>query len=84
MNTRHVSGDSVYFKRANDKQWKGPGKILGQDRHQVLVKCRSHYVCVHWCRPSLIWSTNIGDNNTNNKVGTNEIKEVEHKVNLTM
>ena len=36
--TKYISGDSAYFKRANDKQWKGPGKVLGQDRQQVLVK----------------------------------------------
>ena len=36
--TKYVSGDCVYSKRANDKPLKGPGKVLGPDEHQVLVK----------------------------------------------
>ena len=77
--TKFISGDSVYFKRANKKWWKGPGKVLGQDQQQVLVKHGSYYVHVHPCRLSLTWSTNIKNNNTNNKVEIDEIKEVEHK-----
>ena len=81
--TKHISGDSVYFKRANDKQWKGPRKVLGQDRQQALVKYGSYYVRVHSCRLSLTWSTNIKNNNTNNNIETDEIKEVKHKVDPT-
>ena len=40
-NKIRISGDSAYFKRASDKRWKGPRKVLGQDGQQVLVK----YVC---------------------------------------
>ena len=77
--TKYVFGDSVYFKRVNDKRWRGPGKFLGQDRQQVLVKHGSYYFSVHQCRLSLTRSTNIGNNNTNNQVQSDEIKEVEHK-----
>ena len=63
--TKYISGDSVYFKRAHDKRWKGSGKVLGQDGQQVLVKYGSYYVCVHPCRLSLTRSTNIGNSNTN-------------------
>lgn len=37
-------GDSVYFKRANYKKWRGPGKVLGDDGQQELVKYSSNYV----------------------------------------
>ena len=53
-NTKYVSSDSVYFKRVNDKQWKGPRKVLGQDGQQVLVKYGSYYDHVQLCRLSLI------------------------------
>ena len=46
----NINGDSVYFKRANKRLWRGPGKVLGQDGQQVLVKYRSNYVRVHPCR----------------------------------
>ena len=77
--TKYVPGKSVYLKRANDKRWKRPGKVLKQDRRQVLVKYGSHYVRVQPCRFLLTRSTNIRNNNTNNKVETNEIEEVKHK-----
>ena len=35
---RFLSGDVVYYKKKNMKQWQGPGKVLGQDGAQVLVK----------------------------------------------
>ena len=58
--TKYVSGDSAYFKRTNDKRWRGPGKVLQQDGQQVLVKNGNHYVRVHLCRLSLTGSTIIG------------------------
>ena len=30
-NNVFVTGDSVYYKRANDRKWRGKGKVLGQD-----------------------------------------------------
>ena len=49
---RYVTGDKVYYKRAADKNWKGPGTVLGQDGQQVLVKHGGVYVRVHPCRLS--------------------------------
>ena len=51
--TKYITGDSVYFKKINKKRWRGPGKVLGQDGQQVLVKYGSNYVRVHPCRLSL-------------------------------
>ena len=42
--THFLTGDSVYFKRARKKQWRGPGKVLGQDGQQVLIKYGANYV----------------------------------------
>ena len=33
-----VSGDSVCYKRASNRRWRGPAKVLRKDGQQVLVK----------------------------------------------
>ena len=50
---KYITGDIVYYKRANDRRWKGPASVLGQDGQQVLVKHGSHYIRVHPCRLTL-------------------------------
>ena len=52
--TKYITGDSVYFKKIYEKRWRGPGRVLGQDGQQVLVKYSSNYVRVHLCRLSLV------------------------------
>ena len=49
-----MTGDQVYFKRANTQEWHGPATLLGQDGQQVLVKSGSIYIRVHPCRLQLI------------------------------
>ena len=33
-----ATGDCVYYKHSDSNRWKGPGKVLGQDGQQVLMK----------------------------------------------
>ena len=47
---KYETGDSVYYKRDSSKAWHGPGKVLGQDGQQVLIKHGSYYIRVHPCR----------------------------------
>ena len=47
-----LTGDCVYFKRAHKNQWRGPGKVLGQDG-QVLIKYGANYVRIHPCHITL-------------------------------
>ena len=47
---RYITGDVVFYKRNNSKQWKGPGKVIGQESQQVLIKHGGIYVRVHPCR----------------------------------
>ena len=49
-----MTGDQIYFKRANSREWHGPTIVLGQDGQQVLVKSGSTYILVHPCRLQLI------------------------------
>ena len=47
---KYMTGDQVYFKRANSREWHGPATVLGQDRQQVLIKSGSTYIRVYPCR----------------------------------
>ena len=50
---KFVTGDKVFYKRADTKNWKGPGVVIGQDSQQVLIKHGGVYVKVHPCRVML-------------------------------
>ena len=41
------NGQSVYYKRADSLEWKGPGIVIGKENQTVFVKHESAYVCVH-------------------------------------
>ena len=49
-NNKFVSGDIVYYKRNDCRKWKGPGKVIGSDSSNVLIKHGSNYLRVHACR----------------------------------
>ena len=51
---KYMTGDQVYFKRANSREWHGPATVPGQDGQQVLVKSGSTCIRVHPCRLQLI------------------------------
>ena len=43
-------GDKVYYKRPNKNEWRGPGKVIGQDGVVVFVRHGGQVVRVHVCR----------------------------------
>ena len=45
-----VSGESVYYKRACDRRWKGLAVVLRKNGQKVLVKHSGIYFCCHPCR----------------------------------
>ena len=51
---KYITGDHVYFKRADSREWHSPTTVLGQDRQQVLLKNGSSYAKVHPCRVQMI------------------------------
>lgn len=65
--TKYVTGDSVYYKRNNQNGWHGPGRVIGQDGQNVLVKHGSYYVRVHPCRVQLIDSNVEGTRRSPNQ-----------------
>ena len=46
---KFCSGDIVYYKRKDQRSWKGPGSVIGQDGQQVIVKHGAYTVRVHPC-----------------------------------
>ena len=52
-NTKFFCGDIVYYKRNDNRRWKGPGKVIGSDSSCVLIKHGAQYVRVHACRVML-------------------------------
>ena len=53
-------GDKVYYKRPDNKEWKGPGKVIGQDGVVVFVRHGGQVVKVHVCRLRKV-SHGLGD-----------------------
>ena len=51
---KYVTGDSVYYKRIDSKEWHRLAKVLSQDDLEMLVKNGSNYIRVHPCRLQLI------------------------------
>ena len=50
---RHINnGDSVYYKRNSDKDWHGPGTIIGIDGKVVLVRHGGNILRVSPCHLS--------------------------------
>ena len=49
-NTRYMQGDTVYYKRDDEKRWRGPGSVIGQTGSVVLVKVPTGLVTVHTSR----------------------------------
>ena len=56
----YTTGDKVYYKRAAEIKWRGPGTVIGQDGQQVLVKHGGVYVRGHPCRLTLERKTVVG------------------------
>ena len=46
----YASGDKVFFKRNAEKRWLGPGRVIGQDGKQVVVKFGGQIYRVHTSR----------------------------------
>ena len=51
-------GDIVYYKHKDSDKWKGPGKVVGEENKQILVKHGGYCIRVHTCSLQLV--DNIG------------------------
>ncbi len=60
----YVTGDKVYYKRADCLEWKGPGVVIGQDGAVVFVRHGGTLVRVHQSR---LCKTNTQDQESQDK-----------------
>ena len=52
--TKYLTSDMVFYKRNdNNREWRGPGSVIGHDGQQVQVKHGSPYICFLLCRLTL-------------------------------
>lgn len=49
-NKRYLCGEEVFYKRDEDKKWRGPGRVIGQDGSKILIKIPTGLITVHSCR----------------------------------
>ena len=45
-----VPGEKIYYKRKMDKDWRGPGKVLGKESNFVLIRHGAAYYRCHPCQ----------------------------------
>ena len=74
-------GDSVYFKR-QDNKWHGPGKVIGRDGKQILVKhggavIRAHTFRIQGCAPQASVAADRGDAENNATVRNSQLDSDE-------
>ena len=48
-NNKFFTGDLVFYKRNDSRRWKGPGRVIGSESSNILIKHGSTYVRVHAC-----------------------------------
>ena len=66
------NGDNVYYKRESSNEWKGPGRVIGQDGKVVIIKHGLYTIRAHSSR--VIKTTyEFSNNNNNSTSGTNKI-----------
>ena len=51
---KYINGDKVFYKKKDDREWHGPGVVIGQDDEFVLIRHQSTWVRVHPDRMQLI------------------------------
>ena len=77
---KFVTGDSVYYKRMDCKKWKGPGKVIGQESQQILIKHGGIYVRVHPCRVMLEKESESTQSNSVGRDCANEVnRQPQHE-----
>ena len=70
-------GDKVYYKRRQLDKWRGPGSIIGKEKHQVFVKHGSIYVHVNPCH-----LRHVNENNhITVSVGAEDLRTIDQKEN---
>ena len=65
-NIKYFPGDNVFFKRDDERRWKGPGRVLGTDGSKILIKTPCSVITVHSSRVILTSEAEINRQNEEN------------------
>ena len=84
---KFFTGDLVLYKRNDCRRWKGPGRVIGSESSNILIKHGSSYVRVHACRVMLdkraeTVGTEIRTEETNED--ENDSTDAEHESNAAL
>lgn len=52
-NIQYINGDDVFYKREDDRRWRGPGRVCGRDGSKILIKIPTGLISVHSCNVML-------------------------------
>ena len=79
---KYSSGDSVYFKREDSNEWKGPASVIGVEGKTIILKYGAYIIRVHETRIQLTQeeSTTVLADKVEHKDERNEIKTCTEKV----
>ena len=72
-------GNKVYYKRRQSDKWRGPGSIIGKEKHQVFVKHGEIYVHVNPCHLRHVNENNQLNNLTTVSVGAEDSRTINQK-----
>ena len=74
-----LPGDKIYYRRTQDKQWRGPAYVIGRYNKQFLIKHGSFHYRVHHC--NMTHATNDQHkkpyNPENDEINVNNNKKIE-------
>ena len=83
-NIKYFPGDNVFFKRDDERRWKGPGRVLGTDGSKILIKTPCSVVTVHSSRVILTSEAEINrQNEENSDAEQNNSKSENFNQNIT-
>ena len=74
------NGDNVYYKRESSNEWKGPGRVIGQDGKVVIIKHGLYTIRAHSSRvikTTYEFSKDNSSNNSNDKSNGTVIQSEE-------
>ena len=92
-------GGEVFYKRDDNRAWKGPATVLGQDGPVVFIREGSHYIKVHTCcvqplnpdhfietetiNPDQYTKRKVENGNNNNNSNLNRVRSTTENENIS-
>ncbi|CAC5364881.1 unnamed protein product [Mytilus coruscus] len=80
----YQTGDKVYYKRPDNKEWKGPGIVIGQDGAVVFVRHGGMLVRVHQCRLTKVSTIPETEENKNTDINSEQEKVAKRIISKAM